>query len=296
VKGKSATRHGECLTEECLTDYLEGTLDPIVKSACEAHLITCDPCRENLALFMKVLRDETTPEEEMALQQLSEMLEKRNLRPVSVPSRRSVSTKYRTVAAAGIAALLLTAVFIYRMPFGSSPSTSTQIVSALANSIRPFEPRIVGQRYLEVQEVTRAAEGNLVPDILAAQMTESSADSYEMGRFFLLRKEFGKAIRHLKTAVSDPKGVPADVHNDLGVAYLESGEDNFVAAETEFKSALSQNTTHAPALFNLSILYERQGRLAEAVERRQQYLELDPDSGWAKEIQKKLSRKESTEP
>jgi tetratricopeptide (TPR) repeat protein len=290
VKGMSATRHGDCLSEECLTDYLEGTLDPIVKSACEAHLITCDPCRENLALFMKVLRDETTREEETALQQLSQMLEKRNLQPM--PARRALSIKHLAVGA-GIAALLLTAVFIYRMPFGSSPSTPTQIVSALADSIRPFEPRIVGQRYLEVQEVTRAAGDNLVPDILAAQMTESSADSYEVGRFFLLRKEFGKAIRHLKTAVSDPKGVPADVHNDLGVAYLESGEDNFESAETEFKSALSLNPTHAPALFNLSILYERQGRLPEAVERREQYLELDPDSGWAKEIQKKLSRKES---
>jgi tetratricopeptide (TPR) repeat protein len=244
---------------------------------------------------MRVLRDETTPEEEVALQQLSEMLEKRNLRPGPIPSRWALSTKYRGVAAAGIAALLLTGVFIFQRPFGSSPSAATQIVSTLADSIRPFEPRIVGQRYLEMKEVTRAAEENLVPDILAAQMTESSADSYELGRFFLLRKEYGKAIRHLKTAVSDPNGVPADVHNDLGVAYLESGEDNFQAAETEFKSALSLSTAHAPALFNLSILYERQGRIAEAVARQRQYLELDPDSGWANEIQEKLARKESAE-
>jgi tetratricopeptide (TPR) repeat protein len=296
VKGKTATRHGECLSEECLTDYLEGTLDSVVKNACEAHLITCDPCRENLALFMKVLRDETTPEEEMALQQLSEMLEQRNLRPGPLASRRAFSSKYLAVAAAGIAALFLIAVFIGRMPFSSSAATPTQIVEALADSVRPFEPRIVGQRYLEIQEVTRSANGNLVPDILVAQMTESSAESYEIGRLYLFRKEYGKAIKYLKTAVDDPKGVPADVHNDLGVAYLESGEANFQAAEAEFKNALSLELAHAPALFNLSILYERQDRLPEAIERRRQYLELDPDSGWAKELEKKLLRKESTEP
>jgi tetratricopeptide (TPR) repeat protein len=294
VKGKSATRHGECLSEECLTDYLEGTLDPVVKGACEAHLITCDPCRESLALFMKVLSEETSPEEELALQQLAKMLEQRNLRPVPALARR-VLPKKLVYAVAGVAALLLTAVFVGRMPFSSSASTPTQIVQALADSVRPFEPRIVGQRYLEIQGVTRSPV-NLVPEILAAQMTESSADSYEMGRFFLLNREYGKAIKYLKTAVADPRGVPADVHNDLGVAYLESGEETFAAAESEFRAALTLTATHAPALFNLSILYERQGRIAEAVQRRQQYLELDPDSGWAKEIEKKLSRKESAEP
>jgi tetratricopeptide (TPR) repeat protein len=294
VKGKSATRHGDCLSEECLTDYLEGTLDPVVRGACEAHLITCDPCRESLALFMKVLSEETSPEEELALQQLSKMLEERNLGPVLAPARR-VLPKKLVYAVAGVAALLLTAVLVGRMPFGSAPSTPTQIVDALANGIRPFEPRIVGQRYREIQEVTRGPE-NLVPDILVTQMTESSAESYEIGRLYLLRKEYGKAIKYLKTAVADPKGVPADVHNDLGVAYLESGEGTFGAAEAEFKNALSLELAHAPALFNLSILYERQGRITEAVERRRQYLELDPDSGWAKEIQKKLSRKESAEP
>jgi tetratricopeptide (TPR) repeat protein len=296
VKGKSATRHGDCLSEECLTDYLEGTLDPVVKGACEAHLIACDPCRENLALFMKVLRDETTPEEEAALLELSAMLEQRNLRPVPATKRWAFSSKHLAYTAAGIAALVLAAVFMGKLPLGSTPpSDTTQIVQALVDTVRPFEPRIVGQRYLEIQETTRSAEA-LVPDLLTAQMTESSAESYEFGRFFLLRKEYGKAIKHLKAAVADPKGVPADVHNDLGVAYLESGAANFQAAETEFKDALAITPIHAPALFNLSNLYERQNRIAEAKVRARQYLEIDPDSGWAKELQKKIKERESAEP
>jgi tetratricopeptide (TPR) repeat protein len=296
VKGKSATRHGDCLSEECLSDYLEGTLDPVVKGACEAHLITCDPCRENLGLFMKVLRDETTPEEDAALQELSAMLEQRNLRPVPVTKRWAFPSKHLAYGAAGIAALVLAAVFISRMPSGStSASSPKQIVAALADSIRPFEPRIVGQRYLEVQESTRSPE-NLVPDALVSHMTDSSAESYTVGRFFLLRKEYGRAIKYLKEAAADPKGVPADVHNDLGVAYLESGIDTFAAAEAEFKDALRLSPSHAPALFNLSILYERQDRIVDAKERARQYLEVDPDSGWAKELQKKIKEKESAEP
>ena len=39
-----------------------------------------------------------------------------------------------------------------------------------------------------------------------------------------------------RETVADSEGVPADVHNDLGVAYLESKD--YVGAEAEFKEAL----------------------------------------------------------
>jgi hypothetical protein len=41
VDGK-ATGHGQCLTDETLTDYLEGALDPAIKAASEVHLIACN--------------------------------------------------------------------------------------------------------------------------------------------------------------------------------------------------------------------------------------------------------------
>ena len=231
MNGKSAANHGECLSEECLTDYLEGTLDPVVRSACDAHLVACDPCRENLALFMKMLQEDIDAEEEAALQQLSAIWEDRKLRPVpAVRRRRNLSLKHLGFAAAGIAALLLVAFFIAR-PFGTSPSKTTQFAEALINNARPFEPRIVGQPYREIEEKTRGPEAVIVPDALVAEMTEKSADFYEVGRVFLLRKEYAKAIKYLKAALADPKGIPADLHNDLGVALLESGEQNFAAAE-----------------------------------------------------------------
>jgi tetratricopeptide (TPR) repeat protein len=293
VNGKEAEKHSKCLSDEVLTDYLEATLDPVVRSACEAHLIACDPCREKLALFMKVLRDDVTPEEEAAVQELAALWEERNPRPVPMPRRSRLSSR-RWIYAAGVAAVLLAAVLISRLPFGSQASTAKEITDALVANVRPFEPRIVGQPYLAVQEVTRGPE-DLVPVELEREMTEKSAESYEVGRFFLIRKNYPKAIKYLRTAVSDPKGVPADVHNDLGVAYLESGESSFAAAEQEFKDALNRNRVHAPAVFNLLILYERQGRFEEARQRREEYLSLDSKSGWAKEAQKKLSGREPAE-
>jgi tetratricopeptide (TPR) repeat protein len=293
VNCKSAIDHGQCLSEECLTDYLEGTLDPVVRSACEGHLVSCDGCRANLVLFMRVLQEGTTPEEDARLAELSAIWEQKKLRPVPVPRRWAVSRKQGIYAFAGVAALVLAAVALGWLQSRSALSRPTQIVQALVSTIRPFEPRIVGQPYLKIQEITRSA-GNLVPDALASEMTESSAESYEVGRYFLLQREYTKAIKYLKIAVIDPKGVPSDVHNDLGVAYLESKD--FELAEAEFKAALRRTPGHEPALFNLSILYERQGKFDLALQRSQQYLEVDPDSGWAKELQKKLLRKDSTEP
>ena len=251
MNGKSRANHGECLSDEYLTDYLEGVLDPVVRTAFESHLVACDECRGKLALFMRILREDVRPEEGVALQQLSELWAARKLQPVPVPRRWLPQYRHIAYAAAGIAALIAIAVFVARVTFESKPSIARQAAEALVASVRPFEPRIVGQPYMSIQEVTRNPE-DPVPDALAAEMTENSADAYEVGRFFLLRKEYAKAIRHLKTAVADPKGVPADVHNDLGVAYLQSGPQNVVAAEAEFKDALQRNPTHAPALFKLT--------------------------------------------
>ena len=47
--------HGQCLTEETLTEYLEGSLDPALKAVSEVHLVACDGCREQLGYFMHLL-------------------------------------------------------------------------------------------------------------------------------------------------------------------------------------------------------------------------------------------------
>ncbi len=223
MNGKSATDHGECLSDESSTDYLEGRLDSVVRIAFESHLVVCDKCRDNLAMFMRILREDVRPEEDVPLQQLSDPVV--GAEAAAGPRVEALNPERwrRVYAFGGLAALFLMAFFAGEFLFGPRPSVALQAADALLARDRPFEPRVVGQPYMPIREITRSAEDPVVPDGLAAEMTESSAASYEIGRYYLLKKEYAKAIKHLKTAVADPKGVPPRVHNDLGVAYLQSG-------------------------------------------------------------------------
>ena len=58
MRGTDHESHGQCLTEETLTEYLEGGMDPAIKAASEVHLIACDNCRSELGYFMRVLEED----------------------------------------------------------------------------------------------------------------------------------------------------------------------------------------------------------------------------------------------
>src|SRR5215475_1218786 len=83
---KTLVNHGQCLTDETLTDYLEGGLEPAVKAATEAHLIICDHCRTKLAFFMRLLKD-VQPEEEVAIREAQDQWARAH-RDRQVPARR----------------------------------------------------------------------------------------------------------------------------------------------------------------------------------------------------------------
>jgi tetratricopeptide (TPR) repeat protein len=289
VNGDNRAKYGDCLSEEVLTEYLEGALSPVTRNACEAHLIACDPCRRNLALFMRVLRDDLTPKEEIMLQRLEDVCEHQGIRAVAAPP----PARTRYVRRLGLVYLLASVLVIVLLALGTGllPLTRTpaanEITTALLSRDRPFEPRIAGAPYRPIGEVTRGPEESKTMNALADAL-EGRAQAYEMGQLFLIQKEYADAIRYLRTAVGDGSVAAAEVHNDLGVAYLQNGEATFGLAETEFKTALRKNPSHAPALFNLSILYEREGLPGAAAETWRQYLEVDPESGWAQEIRRKL--------
>src|SRR5262249_7348771 len=76
--------HGQCLSDELLTDYLEGALDPAITAACEGHLIACDRCREGLALYMRVMQPGVTADEQAHIDQINDLWERRE--PASRPA------------------------------------------------------------------------------------------------------------------------------------------------------------------------------------------------------------------
>src|SRR5206468_4648453 len=106
-------------------------------------------------------------------------------------------------------------------------------------------------------------------------------------RFYLLQQEFGKATPYLETAAQTSKS--PQVLSDLGVAYMEMGGDqNLRKAMEAFRRALEFDRDFMPAVFDLSLAYERTGALPDAESQWRRYLQLDGTSGWASEIRSKL--------
>jgi Tfp pilus assembly protein PilF len=117
-------------------------------------------------------------------------------------------------------------------------------------------------------------------------MTRLKADGHQMGRFYLVQKDFDHAIPYLERAAAEA-GDTAAVHNDLGVAYFESGSAD-ERAEREFRRALDLDPAFAAAVFNLALFYERTNAVERGIAEWKRYLELDSDSEWGHEARNKL--------
>jgi len=282
VSGKPRD-HGQCLADDTLTDYLEGALDPAIKAASEVHLIACDECRRRLGYFTRLLDNDISSEEAAAIQAITAEWERYKVPDKEPQGFRKIKLWLR--GGAGVAAVLLlmflSALFI--VDRSTDPGSAGQIVQLLLAQQRPFELRLSNQPHLPTRLTRGANEPGVTYGVLAGEMARLSADAHQMGRFYLIQKDFNRAIGYLEVAERDV-GANPDVHNDLGVAYLESGEESRVAkAQAEFQHALDLDPACLAAIFNLAIVDERTGTTAQAESRWKRYLELDPNSAWALE-------------
>jgi tetratricopeptide (TPR) repeat protein len=280
--------HGDCLAEETLTEYLEGTLDVALKAASEVHLIACDDCRNRLGFFMRLLDEEVGVEETRNLQAVSAEWDRKK-------SDRRIPRGTGTFPAwflglIAIAAALLVGVVSVRfvMDRQGQLKSANEVVQLLLARQRPFESRMDNEPHLRIVRTRGVDEPAVAYGLLAREMTRLSADTHQMGRFYLLQKEFSKAIRYLDIAARE-SGATAGVYNDLGVAYFESNDPMRVEkANLQFQHALVLDPACSAAVFNLALLYERENEPAEAAAQWKRYLELDPKSDWADEAQARL--------
>jgi tetratricopeptide (TPR) repeat protein len=189
----------------------------------------------------------------------------------------------------GLVAILIVCVVALQFVLNrtAEPASGEEVVSLLLARERPFEGRLSGQPYLPFVR-TRDSQTGVAYGVLAGEMTRLGADSYQMGRFYLIHKDFIKAISYLEMAEKEV-GARPEFHNDLGAAYLEAGEEGLLGkAGDEFRHALRADPEFVPAAFNLAIFYERTGLLSEARDQLERFLELDPSSEWAGEARAKL--------
>jgi tetratricopeptide (TPR) repeat protein len=281
--------HGQCLTEETLTEYLEGALDPAVKAVTEVHLVSCDDCREQLGCFMHLLREAVAPEEEAALETISVQWDQ--TRRDQKMARGTGTFPPWFLALVGVAAVVLIGfVSVYFMERRNEPKSAGELVHLLLSKERPFESQMSNEPYLHIVRTRSAETPGINYRLLAGEMTEMSAGTSEMGRFYLLQKDFGRATPYLELAARESSATAA-VHNDLGVAYLEAGDPvKMEKAGSEFRQALLRDPRFSPAIFNLALFYERTNATEEAVAEWKRYLELDPDRAWASEARTRIER------
>jgi tetratricopeptide (TPR) repeat protein len=278
---------GQCLADDTLTEYLEGALEPVIQAATEAHLIACEECRNQLAGFMRVLQEDITPEEANTLETVAAEWDRRtgNKR---IPGRRFIFPRSFLAIASIAAVFVLTAVSLWRFSGPREPSSSAELIQVLLDQNRPFESRIAGQAHRPMIRTRGSDDPGVSYSLLAGELTKFSANSHEMGKFYLLQKDFARAIPYLENAAGEV-GAGVAVHNDLGVAYLESGNaSQLQKAGTEFLQALEQDKSLATAAFNLAVFYERTNAIAQAEAQWKQYLELDSKSDWAIEARERL--------
>jgi tetratricopeptide (TPR) repeat protein len=275
------------LTEETLTEYLEGGLDPAIRAASEVHLVACDGCRLRLGFYMRLLDDEVTADETKMVQLVTAEWDRKSKERM-VP--RTGTWRTWLLACSAVAAVLLLGLVSFQLissQVGSADSPG-EVVQLLLSQQRPFELQMSNQPHLPILRTRGTDDPGVSYGLLAGELNRLSADSHQMGRFYLLQKDFQRAIGYLELAEKEV-GAEAEIHNDLGVAYMEGGgESRLQKAAQEFRHALESDPSFAPAVFNLAIFCERTGATAEAESHWKRYLELDSNSAWSVEARTRL--------
>jgi tetratricopeptide (TPR) repeat protein len=283
--GEAALLH---YSNENLGDYLSGALSAKDEADCERHLASCDKCRGQLAFLFRIAEDYVAPAEAAII----DSIEATGLR--AFPPRREpvklteklqwwIFPRWQLAALSVCLVLLAGAAAVW---WSGSPEPLR-----LASIERSFEARTAAQPYSEFvpkRVQSRVEEGRSGQSELA-RLRASNAD---IGRFYLASNNFDQAVSYLETARKEQPS-SSEVHNDLGVAYMESGAEGALQkALQEFEEALRLTPKYEPALFNMALAYERLGQFPESEHRLRLYLQVDPDSGWAKEVKSKLQASE----
>jgi tetratricopeptide (TPR) repeat protein len=107
-----------------------------------------------------------------------------------------------------------------------------------------------------------------------------------LGAALLDLGERDKAVEHFKAALGlDPEN--AQALGNLAVAHLEAGENR--QGMQILRKLAASDPPPADALYNLAVAHDRAGDKKRAAELYGRYLELDKDSGWAKNARERLA-------
>ncbi len=297
------------LQEAQILRFLEGTLSENEAENVQVHI---DSCRDCFDLFSSAMKYSLNPptEEEVAefekiyvpnpqkqLERLFPEAETAKVQPKPladlpkpfVPKAPNIPSYWRPILVAAAAVFL--GIFIGMPQFDKwrSNHLTEQAFAELtaginfdsAEQLRPAG-RFNYDEFKIVRNQERVSQNQPVLQKLqsALAVKEDNPRTHQyLGTYYLLAEhDLQKAQEHYhRASVLAPSD--ASILNDLGV--LAWHKLQYEDALGKFTAALQQSPQFAEAQYNLATLYQKQGKLAQAENAWERYLQIDSTSTWA---------------
>jgi CHAT domain-containing protein/Flp pilus assembly protein TadD len=239
----------------------------------------------------------------------------------TLPTKNQRSLWWRSLfarswkAAALATVLVLVALGVWRAYFHrSSMDHGLNALNRAFKRERPLAVRVTGISYAphlakpghDPENVDGDAEDRAGADLLsAASDNPNTSTLHDLGRFYLMRREFDKAIIQFQQALkSTPDDAP--LHADMGAAFLERAKllvgrnedgklmEDLAEGHQHLSTALKLNPSLPEASFNKSLLLEEMRLSEQARAAWQKYIQLDSHTEWTKEAQQHLEKISTT--
>jgi hypothetical protein len=254
-------------TEETLAAFVDDRLDAATRRTVTEHVAECGDCRE-LVLMANDFEVSEAPS---------------NVTHGMFGGRR-------WIAAAGLAAAAVIAVFVLRPSPLFAPDMRDVMNAANVAAKRPGEGRLARFPYMPSKSVMRGDEeppdfgGKGQAELLdVASHLDESSDPHVIGVISLFT-DFADPVAELKKAYATGKDRDAAAI-DYAAALIARGSDYQRALE--LSEEVLQRTKSPEAAWNRAVALTRLERDKEAIRAWDDYLKLDSTSQWAEEAKRK---------
>ena len=288
------------LEDELVDDYVAGNLSAADRTAFENHFLAT-PERTSQLRFGRAFNHYLSSHAKPVVLQ-----ETKSTGWWSSP-RAFLHSPWRAVAFAAVA--LVVAFGAWQIFVRQSPVDEGLLaLNSAFREQRPLESRISNLDYAPYV-VTRGPEDDKTnqEELQRAELTLLNAQQrnatpavlHALGKVYLAKKDFDKAIEKFNEAL---KGAPnnAQLHSDLGAAWLEKGKLDRQGAEPSkglielgrslesLNKAVELNPNLLEALFNRALCHEYMMSSREAEASWKEYLQKDQSSPWAADAKRHL--------
>jgi CHAT domain-containing protein/tetratricopeptide (TPR) repeat protein len=286
--------------DELVNQYLAGSLSEDEAHSFEQNFLATPERRQKLR-FARTLQGYIEEEKSAASPKLPEQMH-------GGPIRTRWFFSPMVIAASVLLVIGLAFGIWWGFFYQSEVAKGMVALNDAYRSARPVEARISGLNYAPLPNVrgesnervdaeTRDLAGRLLLE--AARNDPGPHSRQALGRFYLANHEYDKAINQFDQSL---QAIPADaqLHSDLGAAYLERGKAEMSDKESgkslvdfgksieEISKALDLDGSLLEALYNRALCHQYMPLPQQAADDWRQYLVKDSTSQWAEEARRNL--------